>query len=635
MQQIKLHKLSLHNFKGVRDFTLSPYGGGINVYGKNGTGKTTLMDAFLWLMFSKDSQGKSDFALKTLDESGQPLHGLDHAVEADLETNGWPVNLKKTFAEKWTKKRGSANKEFTGHSTKYAIDGVPVKKKEWEAKINEIVDEPTFRLLTSPAYFNSLHWEKRRQILLDVCGDVSDQEVIDSNADLAKLPEILENRSLDDHKKVVAARKKEINKRLTEIPARIDELSKSTQATDQYSPKLIKDRIKELEQKIEQAKAGDGKAELRRQKTELESELSRLKSDDERELWKRTQAVQDEIDQLTRERKQSALELQDTQSKIIDAEKSRDHWNKLIEKLRAEYRELAAQEASVDGTCPTCGQDLPEDQVQAAQDKFNQDKATKLKEINAEGKRVKADADKAAENITEYKQNIEHLKAKISGLDQQIEAKIKELEQAKNQPGTHDDRILEIQDEIYKLDEQLKQASPATDTSALEQELEQERAKLAEMEAAKKSKARIEELKKEERSLASEYEDLERHTHLMEQFVVTKVNMLEEKINSKFEMARFKLFEEQINSGIQETCETMYMGVPYGSGLNNGARINVGLDIIRTLSQHYGVKAPVFVDNAESITGLIDPGTQTIKMLVDGTAELTTDMVEMKEAANG
>jgi DNA repair exonuclease SbcCD ATPase subunit len=634
--EIRLNRLTLENFKGIRSFELEPGGQDITVRGANAAGKTTLQDGFLWLLFGKDSQGKSDFAIKTLDAAGQEIHGLDHSVSAELDVDGKAVQLKKVYREKWTKKRGSTNKELTGHTTEHFIEGVPVQKKEWDKRIGELVDESTFKLLTSPSYFNQLHWEKRRQILLQVCGDISDQDVIASNTDLAKLPDLLGNRSLEDHKKVVAARKKDINKRLQDIPGRIDELSRSTQATDQYSPRMIKDRIQELEQKIEQAKASNGKADLYRQKSELEAELSRLQHEDEQALRKRTQTIQDSIDQLTRERKDSAYELQSAQSKIKEIEQSRDRWTEQIEKLRAEYRELAAQEASVDGTCPTCGQELPEDQVQTAKDKFNQDKAARLKEINAEGKRIKGDVDQATQKIEELSVKTDKLDSKIAGLDQQIEAKQQELELTKNQPGPNTEVIALAEAEIRRINDQLSQ-DIGVDTSTMEQELEAERSKLAQVEAAKQSKARIEELKAEEKKLAKEYEDLESQTYLMEQFVVSKVHMLEEKINSKFEMARFKMFKENLNGGLEETCQVTFGGVPVGYGLNTGATIAVGMDIVRTLQTHYGIHCPIWIDNRESLVELPSMDCQVLSLVVDGSCpELTVETsTQYAEAING
>lgn len=615
---IRLNRLTLENFKGIRSFEFDPAGKDLVIRGENGTGKTTLQDSFLWLLFGKDSQGKNDFAIKTLDAAGQEHHGLAHSVEAELDVDGNLINLKKVLKEKWTKKRGSTNKELTGHTTNHLIDGVPIKKKDWDTKINDFVDESTFRLLTSPNYFNQLHWEKRRQILLQTCGDIEDKDVIDSDTDLAKLPDLLGNRSLEDHKKVVGAQKKEINKRLTEIPARIDELSRSIQGDEQYSPQLIRERAKELEGKIEQVKVGDGKSELRRQKSEIEFELSRLRNEDGQVLRERTQAIQNEIDRITRERREAAHELNSTQSQIKETEQSRDRWNAQVEKLRTEYRELTAQEISVDDTCPTCGQELPEDQIQRARDKFNQDKATRLKEVNTEGKKIKVDADQAQQKIEELSQKIERFDSKIADFDQQIEDKQTEMEQSKKQPGPHDDRILEIQDKIKQFDRQLSQADTTIDTKSLEQELEAERSKLAQVDAAKQSKARIEELKQEERDLAGEFEELERQTYLMERFVQAKVQILEEKINNNFEMAKFKMFKENLNGGLEETCVVTYEGVPVGYGLNTGATVAVGMDIVRTLQKHYDIHSPIWIDNRESLVELPDMDCQVISLVVDG-----------------
>lgn len=207
---MRLISLSLNNFKGIRNFTLDAQGEDVSVYGDNATGKTTLSDAFMWLLFDKDSANRKDFEIKTLGPDGKPEHGLDHSVEAVLELeDGSHLALKKVFKEKWTKKRGSATAEFTGHTTDHFIDGVPVKKGEYDARIANIASEDIFKLLTSPTYFNEhLHWQDRREILLQVCGDISDGDVLDSLATLQNkdqmlaLTNILNTRSLDDHRKI-------------------------------------------------------------------------------------------------------------------------------------------------------------------------------------------------------------------------------------------------------------------------------------------------------------------------------------------------------------------------------------------------------------------------------------------------
>ncbi|HHW94431.1 MAG TPA: AAA family ATPase, partial [Mogibacterium sp.] len=211
---MKIKSLILRNFKGIRNFELNTDGKDVSIMGDNASGKTSLFDSFTWLLFGKDSLNRADFEIKTLKPDGKPEHGLEHSVEAILQLeDGSQIALKKVFREKWTKKKGSATATFTGHTTDYFIDGVPVQKKEYDARIAEIADENIFRLLTDPRYFNEImHWTDRRKLLLEVCGDVSDQEVVSSNNGLSRLAEILGKRTIEQHRKVILARRAEINR---------------------------------------------------------------------------------------------------------------------------------------------------------------------------------------------------------------------------------------------------------------------------------------------------------------------------------------------------------------------------------------------------------------------------------------
>ncbi len=227
MNEIKLNKLSLRDFQGGT-FTLDAGGQDLFIFAANAGGKTRLVSAFTWLLFNKDALGRSDFEIKSLDAQGEAAHGLEHSVEAELEVNGEIETLKKVYKEKWTKKRGNAEREFSGHTVEYFVNGVPLQEKLFNQHIIDIAgDESRFRLLTSPTTFPQLHWQKQRALLLEVCGDISDADVIDSNPKLASLPAILGKRSLDDHRKVVTARRPEINKEMERIPIRIDEVHRS------------------------------------------------------------------------------------------------------------------------------------------------------------------------------------------------------------------------------------------------------------------------------------------------------------------------------------------------------------------------------------------------------------------------
>ena len=290
MSEIRFGRLTLRNFKGIRDITIEPEGEDLDIFGRNAAGKTTLADGVSWLLFGKDSLGQTDFEIKTLTPSGESLHNLDHEVEGVLLVDGRTITLKRTYHEVYTKRRNEPQKSFTGHETVYHVDGVPVQKKEYEQRIAAIADESAFRLLTSPTFFNeALDWKKRRAILLEVCGDASDAEVIASDKALAKLPEVLLGRSLEDHKKVVAARRKEINKELELLPARIDEATKGLPNTsDVTKPEALEGDIANLRAAIEtkraekaQVSSGGAVAEARVRLRECEAEIQRVRNEHE------------------------------------------------------------------------------------------------------------------------------------------------------------------------------------------------------------------------------------------------------------------------------------------------------------------------------------------------------------------
>lgn len=660
MRRISLLKLTLRNFKGIRDFTLETNGTSVEVFGDNAVGKTTLFDAFTWLLFDKDSQNKKDFQIKTLDSRGNVLHGLEHEVEGVLLVDGRQVSLRKVYTEKWTKKRGSATAEFSGHTTDHFVDGVPVKLNEYKDHVDQIVSEDVFKLLTSPTYFNEqLKWQDRRKILLEVCGDVSDDEVIASSRDLAKLPGILNGRKIEDHRKVIAARRAEINKELDKIPVRIDEVQRSMPDISALNEKVIQQEITALKEQIDSKEAeafrirtgGEitVKENLLRQ---IEGELLEIKNQLQAGTLEKVAAMRQEVSALKGDYDDLARQARD-KSRIIERNKQ---WiaerNAEADRQRQLWYQVNSEtfEHHHDANCPACGQSLPEEQIQTAHQKalsdFNRRKAERLEQITAKGK-------DAAEEVKRLEQEVADLVQEIESLEQRLAAKENEIRAAESklnalQAGIQDvesdptymakkQEAAMIQQEIAHLRESVQEASTKVREEiaglrARVETLEQEKSKFAQVLAAEQ---RITELAEREKELAAEFERLEQELFLTEEFIRTKVNLLEEKINSKFRFARFKLFEQQINGGLAEVCETTYNGVPYSGGLNNAARINVGLDIINTLAEHYGITAPIFVDNAEAVTQMIDTHGQQIRLVVsekDKQLRVEAPKQNMKEA---
>ena len=277
---------------------------------------------------------------------------------------------------------------------------MPVKKGEYEAKIAEIADESIFKLLTSPTYFNEqLHWQERRKILLEVCGDLTDDEVIASNDALSSLPGILQGRSLEDHRKVITARRAKINDELKKIPVRIDEAQRSLPDishidADQLPADIeeLRSHIREKEQELQRIQSGGEVAEKRTMLREIEGELLDLKNKHRGKVDSMVDGKRKVLQTL----QTSTIELKNV-IKLMSSEqeyalKDIDRREKKMAELRAKWNTVNNEtpDINVDDTCPTCGQSLPQDRVQEAREKalatFNRSKAERLEAITAEGK---------------------------------------------------------------------------------------------------------------------------------------------------------------------------------------------------------------------------------------------------------
>lgn len=620
--KISINELSLENFKGISFFSFLPDGKNATIIGDNGEGKTTIMDGFLWLLTDKDSRGNSQFSIKTLGEDGEPKHNLDHSVSAVLNVDGSPLTLKKVYKEVYTKKRGDTHKTLTRHTVDYFIDMVPVQKKEWDERLDQLVDEEILKLITNQRYFNSLPWQDRRNILFDVCGNVTDEAVIEnSNGDLDELPTYLEGRKIEEHKKIVKNKRIQVNRRLEEIPARIDELSKSIAEASKINVKDLESQIEALDKEIQAVKDDTGISELRKKRVDLEATLAEKKAERDKKFTASIKEMKDLIDDLERSERDMTSQRYALNAEIESLGIDIKEKLSTMEVLRSSYGEIFAQKPNVKDTCPTCGQALPEDEVSAAIDKFNQDKAEKLADINRQGESLKTKTEELEKKKAALERDQKDLDDKLSI----AKAEIKALAETIPEKGADPPSMVKLAEQISEVQKLISEYQ-IPDVEPLEQKRAELQAYIAEANSIGKTEKRIDELEKEERTLAQELLELEKQLWLMERFTVHKAWTLEKTINSKFELARFKLFEPQINGGIKDVCITTYKGVPYGDALNTGAEINLGLDIVRTLSEHYGVWAPVWVDHAESVTQLIDPGSQLIRLVVIPDRELKAEV---------
>ena len=682
--KIKLLKMRIQNFKGCKDREID-FSDRTNIKGTNATGKTTVFDAFTWLLFGKDSLGSAKFDIRPLDADGNMINNLEISVEASIRVNDEEYALKKTQKQVWRKKRGTDTTEFQGNVNEFEINGYPKSEKEFKAFIAGIIDENIFNLVTNPNAFNALPWKEQREILMKFVGVMSDAEIALTYGDNYSLliPE-LKIASTDDILKKYTKAKNTLNKQMTEIPARIDELSKQMVTVDVGALEVQKAAKQTALKKVEDELSGGTDTlekinELRQRVIEEKLKLSGLQNDANAEFDEKRRsarkAVNNADDKATRTEREilDAEYLKSDYIKVRDraeSDKTRyaEEWKEWKKKTFPEFVPLDDYVEPLpltdkDLTCPTCGQALPEDvrkqriadhekrckkakadydaRCEAHKSKYEKDKA----EFEERRKQMMSDITvkgrKSADDVRAYQKQIDEQEKEISALKLRLESEKSELSKAKKDldaiPAYADlsgnKNYIQIEGTIRGLENEIEELRKETpDNTEAEARRDAIRDEISDIEAQIKAadntkvKERIAELEEEQKSIGQKIAEQEQMIDLTESFIREKMNMISEKINEKFKVVRFSLFENQINGGLKETCECTVNGVPYSS-LNNGHRIIAGLDIIRSLSELYGVSAPVFTDNSEAIStgNFPEMDTQIIHLIVTDDKELTVE----------
>ena len=407
---MKILDIKLSNFQGIASMEIVLDGRSASIFGDNGTGKTTIFNAITWLLFDKPSTGAKNWTPKTRGADGEK-HNLEHSVTATFVLpDGSRVTLGKTLREVYKKKRGSTTAEYTGNTVDYFLDGVPVKEKEYMAAVAEYCGgEQIMKLLTMPDYFpETMEWKKRRELLLEICGDVSDDDVIESNPDLQDLPMYLlkpgtlsQFYTVEEYSKIAKARKTDINRQLDAIPGRIDEAQRAIPA-ELPAKDVLEARLhaaaqatEECRQMIADIRAGSGDT-TRAALAAVRAELSEARANYTRKNKDAMAGVYEALGAIDKEIRGASSRAEDARAEA-GKRRQAERLTRLRESILAEYREAADVKFDAgQENCPTCGRRLPEDQIEAMRGDFNQKRAERLAAINERGRR-EANKDMIAE----------------------------------------------------------------------------------------------------------------------------------------------------------------------------------------------------------------------------------------------
>ncbi len=632
--KMELVSLTLKNFKCHEHLEIQFDGRSADIYGENAAGKSSIYDGLTWLLFGKDSHGKKDFDIKPLTLEGNVKdHAAITSVEAVLRVDGVDRKLKRTYYEVWSTKRGSAESTFDGHSSDYFVDDVPCKKNEFARRVGEIIEESAFRLLTSITYFAAeLPWQNRRAALFDVTAVATDAEILASDARFAALSDSMQGLTMDDYRKKLTARRKGLNQVRTDIPARLDECKKTVTDLSGINFAALESRKAEVQEcraavqrELDQAERDGGRTELQNKLTSIQNELGKLENENAAYRLAQQQAQgKDEAAQVRQSL--NALRVQESRRQL-DLEYLRGRQKSLegeVAACRAKW-DAINKEQFRGGTCPTCGQPLPKDRLEESKAAFERDKTRRKGDAVDAANHTKAtlagiqeDIAKLEQETAEDAKRVEAMTGQLQQMEKKPKAEIKDLDGYSEQKAKLEAQAAETQREIACVDSQ-----SAARRRVLQDKLDDEDRELNKLSGELSKKAaldyankRMEELRAQAAATSNELNHLDEMLYLCEEFIRYKARFIEDSINRRFSLVKFRLFREQINGGLEDCCDVTVDGIPYATGLNSGAKVNAGIDIINTLSRHYNAQVPLFVDNAESVTHLAQADTQVIRLVV-------------------
>lgn len=626
--KIELKSLDLVHFKCFPKLHLDFHEGVNSLFGANAAGKTSVYDALTWLLFDKDSAGHSRPAVKP---TGAPAGAMPE-VTAILEVDGEPIKLRKVLREKWEKPRGSSIERYAGDTRDYYIDDVPLAENAYKRRIAELIDERQFKLLTDVwAVTKGMHWKDRRTLLAEICGLPEDKQLLATAPQFAELTEKVGRRTVDEYKSVLMKQRKDMNANLNTLPVRVDECSRMVselESLDFAAAHAESDRLQtereRLQGEIVKLSNNTLAAQARNERDALQVQLRELEAENAAHLASQRVPVEDEtpaltaaLDRAKREADRLTRTIAQERDLVLNGETRLDDY-------RARWRAIDA-EVFTDEHCPTCGQVFPAERLAESRAAFAEHQKQRKDALLEDSKMVKQGISAAkdrlltAETALKSAENeVQKAQAALDSYTPPVEITPENLPDYDRRKGAILTLIADADKRIDRLTGDTEQERRRLETalSAVTTEKLTHDAVLVKEQTLNDTRRRIADLQAEQRTAAAEMEQMDRLIAMCEEFTRYRVQAITESVNSRFRLTRWRLFTELVNGGLVDCCEPMDSNGTAFEGTNNAMKINIGMDIIDTLSEFYGVRVPLFVDNAESVTHLQEIGSQVVRLVV-------------------
>ena len=660
MKKILIDKICLRYFKGVENKEIV-LGDNINVVkGRNGIGKSTIADAISWVLFGTNQAGATKFGIKTKDKDGKEIEDVAHSVEISLsvqdEQEGMMCYVLTRTLTETRKEDGSVTNNYT-----YKVDGEVETAGDFKKVVDAICPEEVFRLCSSPYSFTQMDWSEQRKRLNEMFGVPSVEDVTGGDKKYDAIKELLEKDDVDKILKHLNYKRKEVQKNLDEVPVRLEALKNVLPKAEDWAAveKLILEKRKEITETRKNLNTIDnGGADFIRKY----QNISTLNLDHKRKriMEESAQRRLGEIIKANAEAKTACKKavaeaeqtVEDLQVKIKSLDESIERCNARLNELetakadgKEKWKLIKARKwewNEDDAFCPTCKQALPEDQVQKIMEEskktFLNNQASDLKKLGDDAARIKEEVKKCEETTEYFKTQQKATQTQLDKAETELEeARKAQEEQAKKEEEKVSVETLlaekpeykQVCDRIKKIE--TEQEKPADEGMSEEdkklkadvekklKDLESEREVLASRLAVKaqweKVNAQIVGLQEERTQWKEQIDSLDEKIKAASDFQKRSCEVLEENVNRRFKLVRWKMFRRQLDGTDKPWCECSVDGVPY-SDLNTAAKINAGLDITNTLKRHYGVDVPCVIDNAETVQEPLYEGGQQIRLTV-------------------
>ena len=625
--KIELKSLDLVHFKCFPKLHLDFHEGVNSLFGANAAGKTSVYDALTWLLFDKDSAGHSRPAVKP---TGAPAGAMPE-VTAILEVDGEPIKLRKVLREKWEKPRGSSIERYAGDTRDYYIDDVPLAENAYKRRIAELIDERQFKLLTDVwAVTKGMHWKDRRTLLAEICGLPEDKQLLSTAPQFVELAEKVGRRTVDEYKSVLMKQRKDMNANLNTLPVRVDECSRMVaelESLDFAAAHSESDRLQAERERVqgELVKLTNNTlaAQARNELGALQNQLRELETENNAHLASQRVPVEDETPVLTAALDRAKCEADRLTRTVAQERDLVLNGETRLDDYRARWRAIDAETCGT--TCPVCHQPLPQDMLETSQDAFAAHQKQRKNALLEDSKMVKQGIAAAKDRLLTAETALKTAQDEVQKAQISLDSYTPPVEVVPENLPDYDRRkgailtlIADADKRIDRLTSDTEQERRRLETalSAVTAEKLRHDAVLAKEQTLSDTRRRIADLQAEQRTAAAEMEQMDRLIAMCEEFTRYRVQAITESVNSKFRLTRWRLFTEQVNGGLADCCEPMDMNGSTFEGTNNAMQINIGMDIIDTLSAHFGRRVPLFVDNAESVTHLQPIGSQVVRLVV-------------------